>query len=180
MITGSPSIDFPLVRKAAIAFEEGPSAQLDDNERLALKLPDGKHLCMGQEGVSLHLSWTSSLRDDTRGKQSHDNSIQLDQYISYSGYYTSAYGSPVDGQRQKFALTHFEPNSARKAYPSWDEPSFKATFSISMIVQDGLKCLSCMPETISPSESQHTLTRKFVEQDGWKTIHFERTPPVSS
>jgi len=44
------------------------------------------------------------------------------------------------------ASTQFEALDARRAFPCWDEPSVKATFSVTMIVDQHLTALSNMPE----------------------------------
>ncbi|KAJ9098432.1 hypothetical protein QFC20_005951 [Naganishia adeliensis] len=64
-------------------------------------------------------------------------------------------------------------------FPCWDEPSFKATFAISMGTKEGLKCLSCMPEAAEPSASQVDLASAFVGDD-WQTVHFDLTPAMST
>ena len=43
------------------------------------------------------------------------------------------------------AVSHFEPAHARKAFPCFDEPSFKASFTISIIHDPQLYALSNMP-----------------------------------
>ncbi|CAF0921394.1 unnamed protein product [Adineta ricciae] len=43
------------------------------------------------------------------------------------------------------ACTHFEPGYARRAFPSFDEPSFKANFCITIRASKGLTTLSNMP-----------------------------------
>lgn len=90
----------------------------------------------------------------------------------------SNYGSPVDGKHRNFALTQLEPASARQVYPCWDEPALKASFAFTMVTVNGLKCLSCMPETTSPRALQTQLAMDLVEA-GWQVVHFETTPPVS-
>lgn len=54
----------------------------------------------------------------------------------------------------------------------------KASFAFSMVTLEGLKCLSCMPETKAPRALQSQLVVDFVE-DGWQVVHFQTTPPVS-
>ncbi len=59
------------------------------------------------------------------------------------GFYRSRYGSVSE---EKYILTtQFEAASARKAFPCFDEPSFKAVFDLSLLVDKDLKCVSNMP-----------------------------------
>jgi len=46
---------------------------------------------------------------------------------------------------KKMLATHFEPVHARKMFPSWDEPAFRATFDIAAEIDDGLTAVSNMP-----------------------------------
>jgi len=46
---------------------------------------------------------------------------------------------------KKMLATHFEPVHARKMFPSWDEPAFRATFDIATEIDDGLTAVSNMP-----------------------------------
>lgn len=47
----------------------------------------------------------------------------------FYGFYKSTYKSS-SGETRVLASTHFEPTSARMAFPCFDEPSFKANFSV--------------------------------------------------
>jgi hypothetical protein len=61
-----------------------------------------------------------------------------------SGFYRSTY-TLQDGQRYSMAATQFEANSARAAFPCFDEPAFKARFNVEVITAAGLTVLSNMP-----------------------------------
>ena len=49
------------------------------------------------------------------------------------GIYRSTF-TDADGAEQHLVVTQFEATDARRAFPCWDEPSFKATFAITLVV----------------------------------------------
>ncbi len=57
------------------------------------------------------------------------------------GFYRSTYTAD-DGSPRSLATTQFEAADARRAFPCWDEPDFKATFEVTLVVEDGLTALS--------------------------------------
>lgn len=63
---------------------------------------------------------------------------------SMMGYYKSAYELP-DGTTSHYALTQFEPTAARRAFPCFDEPDIKATFTLTLLYRKGLTALANMP-----------------------------------
>jgi puromycin-sensitive aminopeptidase len=61
------------------------------------------------------------------------------------GFYRSTF-KDVDGVEQAVATTQFEATDARRAFPGWDEPDFKAVFSITLIIPEDLFAVSNSPE----------------------------------
>jgi aminopeptidase N/puromycin-sensitive aminopeptidase len=47
-----------------------------------------------------------------------------------------------DDHGRKYAATQFEATDARRAYPSFDEPDYKATFDITAVTDKGLAAIS--------------------------------------
>ncbi|XP_066566761.1 endoplasmic reticulum aminopeptidase 1b [Amia ocellicauda] len=64
---------------------------------------------------------------------------------SFHGFYNSAYRSS-DGEVRVLASTQFEPTYARAAFPCFDEPAFKANFSITIRREAKHITLSNMPK----------------------------------
>ncbi|KAG0220143.1 peptidase family M1-domain-containing protein [Mortierella sp. GBAus27b] len=85
-----------------------------------------------------------------------------------SGFYRSTYKDD-EGNTKVMGVTQFEATEARRAFPCWDEPSAKATFSIKLVVPVELEALSNMPvEGITQVEPEE------------KTVHFAITPVMST
>lgn len=88
--------------------------------------------------------------------------------------FRGALGSQVGLFRQEtegryYIFTDFEPIDARRAFPCFDQPRFKTTWSVHLRVPDGMLGLSNMPV-----ESQETMS------DGRTYVHFEQTRPLPS
>jgi aminopeptidase N/puromycin-sensitive aminopeptidase len=66
-------------------------------------------------------------------------------HITYSGILNSEMRGLYlgkDDQGRKYAATQFESTDARRAFPSFDEPDYKATFNITAVADKGMVAIS--------------------------------------
>src|ERR1035438_5586049 len=62
--------------------------------------------------------------------------------------------------KRNYAVTQFEPTDARRAFPSFDEPAFKAAYDVTLMVDAGDSSVSDSPietDTPGPGAGKHTL-----------------------
>lgn len=95
--------------------------------------------------------------------------LTFDGVLSYKakGFYKSKY--EVNGKVQYMAVTQFEEIGARQAFVCIDDPSAKAIFSISLVVDEKLTAISNTKE----------VSEEKIE-GGLKKITFEPTPRMST
>jgi aminopeptidase N len=107
-----------------------------DKEKEMVTLAVAKPLPAGQ--ATIHIKYTGVLNSELRG--------------FYLG---------TDSQGHKYAATQFESTDARRAFPSFDEPAYKATFDITVIA-DKAHTVICNTKAISdrpgPGSDKHTVT----------------------
>ncbi len=71
--------------------------------------------------------------------------------------------------RKRALYTQFEAPDARRMLPSWDEPSYKATFSLEAVVPEGQMAVSNMP-----------VAERIEEVNGRSRVRFQKTPKMST
>ena len=100
--------------------------------------------------VTLHVVFSGVLNDKLRG------------------FYRSSF-TDDDGATHTIAVTQFEATDARRAFPCWDEPAFKATYGVTLVVDDELFACSNSPEIAREATG-----------DGRMEITFADTMPMST
>ncbi|KAI1313401.1 hypothetical protein EDD11_002668 [Mortierella claussenii] len=85
-----------------------------------------------------------------------------------NGFYRSVY-TDADNNVHQLTTTQFQSTHARRAFPCWDEPAIKATFSLTLVAPQGMTCLSNM--------SVHART---LLENGMQEVTFLKTPIMST
>lgn len=78
------------------------------------------------------------------------------------GFYRSRYTTD-EGIEKTIATTQFEATDARRAFPCWDQPDFKATFTVTLIVEDGLMAVSNAAEVARETLDSGKVKVSFAE-----------------
>lgn len=112
------------VARATISQTDGPThvgqiRLFSDSERCRITLP----LDLAPGEWHLRLEFRGRLNDRLRG------------------FYLSTY-TDEQGLTQSLAVTQFEAADARRAFPCWDEPDFKAVFALTLVIDPALTALS--------------------------------------
>jgi len=135
-----------LTDDAGRRIEASAIAVDDDSERLTIELAE-----VAEPGTwVLHTRFDGTLNDKLHG------------------FYRSTF-TDADGVEQVIATTQFEATDARRAFPCWDEPGYKAEFGITLVVDAALTALSNAAE----------VTRE-VRDDGRVAVGFADTMPMST
>ena len=84
-----------------------------------------------------------------------------------AGFYRTRYVR--EGVEKIAAVTQFEENDARRAFPCFDHPARKASFTVEIVVENGLTAISN-----NPVEEEVAL------ENGRKLVRFQTTPIMST
>jgi aminopeptidase N/puromycin-sensitive aminopeptidase len=140
-------IDFKSVFVTAEGRRQKAVVSLDSEKQQATFTFAGK-LAVGK--ATLTISYTGILNNELRGF-----------YLSRTA-------------KRNYAVTQFEATDARRAFPCFDEPAFKATFTVSLTIDAGDTAISNSP-IISDTPGDGT-----VPVAGKHTLKFETTPKMST
>jgi puromycin-sensitive aminopeptidase len=84
------------------------------------------------------------------------------------GFYRSTY-KDATGASHTIAATQFEATDARRGFPCWDEPAFKAVFGVTLVVAENLAAVS-----------NSAIVREEPLGDGRRAVHFADTIRMST
>jgi puromycin-sensitive aminopeptidase len=101
------------------------------------KVIDGK-VSLDDENEQATLTFPETLPQGTHGLQIGFSGILNDKL---HGFYRSTY-KDENGDEKRLASTQFESTDARRAFPCWDEPAFKAVYQVTLVVDEKLTAFS--------------------------------------
>jgi puromycin-sensitive aminopeptidase len=121
---------------------------------------------MDAKNEQAHFQFDTTLKPGKYKLKVNFDSILNDQL---RGFYRS-YFKDASGEKHWMCSSQMEPSDARRMFPCFDEPEFKATFQISAVIDANLAAISNAPieRTIDSADKSK------------KTVVFEPTPKMST
>ncbi|MEM0201127.1 MAG: M1 family metallopeptidase [Candidatus Micrarchaeaceae archaeon] len=101
-----------------------------------------------------------SIEKEIKGKAKLKVSFNGFHNDKMSGFYRSSYY--YEGKENYFMTTQFEAADARRAFPCFDEPEFKATYELSLLINPNFKAISNMP-ILSENKVKDKVLVKFMK-----------------
>jgi aminopeptidase 2 len=137
-----------IISAKGLVVESNPEISINEDVQTAtIKL--NQVLSAGSD-AQLKLTFTGTLNDDM------------------AGFYRSSF--KVNGDTKYIASTQMEATDARRAFPCFDEPALKAKFTVTLIADKSMTCLSNM-DVVSETDLQGSEK---------KTVKFNTTPLMST
>ncbi|KAF2435026.1 hypothetical protein EJ08DRAFT_645952 [Tothia fuscella] len=143
------------------------STKISSGETVISSSPD---LAYNKDTQTTKISFKDTLRAGTKVQLTQEFDGTLNDNMA--GFYRSSY-KDADGKDKFMATTQMEPTDARRAFPCFDEPALKAKFTITLIADKKLTCLSNM-DAVSEDE----VDSKYAGKK--KAVTFRETPLMSS
>jgi puromycin-sensitive aminopeptidase len=164
---GTVSVDLELAQATDSLMLNAAELEISSAE---LTSPSGEVLTaaafLHTDQERLELRFDASVRAGAGYRLSLAFSGVLNDHLR--GFYRSTFKSP-DGAEVTIATTQFEATDARRAFPCWDEPDFKATFQVTLDVPAG-----CVGLSNGPVVSEEAIG------GGWTRVRFAETMPMST
>jgi aminopeptidase N len=133
IVLNSAEIEFKEAWVGSADFKQAAAVSKDEkNETATLTVPS----VVPAGPAEIHIRFTGILNDKLRGF-----------YLSQTA-------------RRRYAVTQFEATDARRAFPSFDEPAYKAVFRIALVVDKNDTAISngkIVSDTPGPGNGKHTL-----------------------
>ncbi|XP_028968786.1 LOW QUALITY PROTEIN: puromycin-sensitive aminopeptidase [Galendromus occidentalis] len=165
---GSVKISLEIVETTSVILLDALDLKI---QTCSLELADGaiskpKEIRLMPEDGRLELSFEQNL---PLGSCALSIEFEGEINTSLRGFYKTTPKGELQAIPEAHGVTQFAATEARRCFPCWDEPSFKATFELTLIVPQHLQTLSNM-------DAEETTTL----DDGLKKIRHPKTPKMSS
>src|SRR6266404_738316 len=134
IVLNSAQIEFQEATLSSAGVKQTAKVTLDKSKEMATLVFD-KVIQPGP--ATIHVKYAGVLNDELRG--------------FYLG---------KDKEGRKYAVTQFEATDARRAFPSFDEPDYKATFDLTVIADKRMSAISngkVVSDTPGPGDARHTV-----------------------
>ncbi len=134
IVLNSAEIDFLKTTVTSGGATQKANVSIDKKKEMA-SLSFGTEIQPGP--ATIHIKYVGILNDELRGL--------------YLG---------KDKESRKYAVTQFEATDARRAFPSFDEPAYKATFDIAVVADKDMAAISnakVISDTPGPGADKHTV-----------------------
>lgn len=140
-----------------------------DVESASIVLSDGDRITpeyhLDEDAERLHLTLATDIDPGTAHIELAFSGILNDRL---RGFYRSTY-TDQDGLEQTIATTQFQSTDARRAFPCWDEPAYKATFATTLVVDEQHLAIS-----------NTAVVRETPAAGGKRRVSFAETMPMST
>jgi aminopeptidase N len=138
------------------------------NERLTQTRLDGKPVAAVDSKDDAQLTTVTLARPAAPGRHTLSFGYIGRIETTPQGLFVQPYANPGGGDDGELISTQFEATDARRMFPCWDEPAFRATYTLTVTVPAAWTTLSNMP----------VATR--VDHGPVATTTFRRTPKMPS
>ncbi|XP_013408526.1 uncharacterized protein LOC106172388 isoform X2 [Lingula anatina] len=143
-----PENDVKLMDENGVRLDISNTEMDTENQFFILNLP---HVLEKGKNYTLKMKFEGPLKDDL------------------TGLYRSQYFSTAKNKTVHIATTQMQPTDARKAFPCFDEPAFRAVFEVTLWRKDPMKSLSNMP-----------IRNTTTQSGGWIADHYLPTLKMST